>query len=175
MNTKCKIGHYKTCIDCKRGFVDDIWCGDVMCQRCLDMCWVVNDPTIIERIFNCCDYHRPHVNMHNINVEVDCNDDTTNHLKKNVDNDTFDGWKPTSSLSPNTPLTSPTSISPISPIPTSSIATNFKNTNNIQGFLPKSPQRTFNNTPSNTFSRSYKDEISTKLKEFIGKVKIKKT
>ena len=73
MNT-CKIAVYKTCASCKMGFCDNKWCGELMCQRCLDICWVLDDPILCDILFNCCDYHRPQINLNNI-TSVSYNDD----------------------------------------------------------------------------------------------------
>lgn len=74
MKKRCDYGVFKTCRDCGRSFVDDRWCGDLMCQRCLDMCWLVDDSEMIDRIFECCDLHRPFIGIHSLS------DDHVNEL-----------------------------------------------------------------------------------------------
>lgn len=81
-NQKCKIGVYKYCMDCERSFVDTVWCGDILCNRCLEMCWLVDNPEIAERILNCCDYHRPHISLSNVKS-------TNSLIKSNVISDGF--------------------------------------------------------------------------------------
>lgn len=65
-NQKCKFGVYKYCMDCERSFVDTVWCGDLLCNRCLEMCWLVDNTEIAERILGCCDYHRPYISLSNV-------------------------------------------------------------------------------------------------------------
>jgi hypothetical protein len=67
----CKIVCFKKCIDCNRSFVDNKWCGEITCQRCLDLCWVINEKHITERIFACCDYHRPQISLNNMKITFD--------------------------------------------------------------------------------------------------------
>lgn len=65
-NQKCKFGVYKHCMDCERSFIDTVWCGDILCNRCLEMCWLVDNSEIAERILGCCDYHRPYISLNNV-------------------------------------------------------------------------------------------------------------
>ena len=70
---KCKITSFKECVQCKRTFLDNKWCGEITCQRCLDLCWVIDDLYISERIFSCCDYHRPQISFNNMKITFDEN------------------------------------------------------------------------------------------------------
>ena len=65
----CDSTIYKHCKQCKQGFVDNLWCGELACQRCLDMCWIVDDREIIDRVLSCCDYHRPLIKLNNMQME----------------------------------------------------------------------------------------------------------
>lgn len=65
MNT-CKLSIYKMCASCGMGFCDNKWCGDLLCQRCLDICWILDDEQLCNILFTCCDYHRPQINFNNI-------------------------------------------------------------------------------------------------------------
>jgi hypothetical protein len=65
MNT-CKISVYKKCTSCGVGFCDNLWCGDLLCQRCLDICWILDDDDLCAILFTCCDHHRPQINFNNI-------------------------------------------------------------------------------------------------------------
>jgi len=67
----CESSRFKKCVDCKRSFIDNKWCGEIGCQRCLDLCWVINERHIAERIFNCCDYHRPQISLNNMKITFD--------------------------------------------------------------------------------------------------------
>ena len=70
MTTSCEIVTYRWCKECKKGFVDDKWCGELTCKRCLNLCWLVDDIDISNRIFSCCDYHRPQIaSMFEVNNE----------------------------------------------------------------------------------------------------------
>ena len=75
MNT-CKIAVYKTCASCKMGFCDNKWCGELMCQRCLDICWILDDSVLCDILFTCCDYHRPQINSNNI-TSISYNNENT--------------------------------------------------------------------------------------------------
>lgn len=65
-NQKCKNGVYKFCMECERSFVDTVWCGELLCNRCLEMCWLVDNVEIAERVLGCCDYHRPSIALSNV-------------------------------------------------------------------------------------------------------------
>ena len=57
----CDVVTYKWCKECKKSFVDEKWCGELVCNRCINLCWIVDDIGISNRIFECCDYHRPQI------------------------------------------------------------------------------------------------------------------
>jgi hypothetical protein len=58
MSDEC-IPCMKLCRECKRMYIATIWCGDLMCNKCLEMCWIVNDSEIMNGVFECCPSHRP--------------------------------------------------------------------------------------------------------------------
>jgi hypothetical protein len=85
---KCEITYFKKCKECNRTFIDNRWCGDITCQRCLDLCWVINDYDISERIFNCCDYHRPQISFNNMKItfeKTDITDDEQNVILADIE------------------------------------------------------------------------------------------
>ena len=84
----CETPVLKICSDekCTKHFVDIRWCGTLTCNRCLKMCWLVNDKTIIDRIFNCCDYHRPFVTLTNVRQH---SDKIKQPVKEEIENETL--------------------------------------------------------------------------------------
>jgi hypothetical protein len=85
MKGKCKYAVYKTCRDCERGFTDTRWCGELMCQRCLDLCWLIDDSDMADTIFTCCDMHRPFIGTHS--MAEDHESENTIHTKTDKTND----------------------------------------------------------------------------------------
>jgi hypothetical protein len=58
MVDKC-IPCMKKCRECKNSYITTIWCGNLLCNKCLEMCWIVNDKDIMDSMFECCPLHRP--------------------------------------------------------------------------------------------------------------------
>lgn len=61
-NIQCEK-YLKVCVesDCKVRFVSK-WCGMMHCERCLQLCWIMNESTdIMDKLFGCCPIHRPFV------------------------------------------------------------------------------------------------------------------
>ena len=65
-NNTCKISVYKKCTSCGTGFCDYTWCGELFCEKCLDICWILDDENLCSILFTCCDFHRPQINFNNI-------------------------------------------------------------------------------------------------------------
>lgn len=56
---RCKYGVIKQCQVCNERYLAIKWCGELMCQPCLEMAWLIDDDDIVELLFNCCPSHRP--------------------------------------------------------------------------------------------------------------------
>lgn len=83
-NQKCKFGVYKYCMECERSFIDTVWCGDLLCNRCLEMCWLVDNVEIAERVLGCCDYHRPSIILSNVVDRSDSHTSRSNHKDEGI-------------------------------------------------------------------------------------------
>ena len=87
MKISCKYVVIKTCPECDREFADNKWCGLFMCNRCLNMAWIIDDDEIIKKVFECCDSHRPHVGQHSmphlfVNTLDTNNTNNTNNIER---------------------------------------------------------------------------------------------
>ena len=58
MNQNC-IPSLKKCNECDESYLNVLWCGELLCEKCLDMCSIVQDSNIMNIIFQCCPKHRP--------------------------------------------------------------------------------------------------------------------
>lgn len=115
---KCKYGVVKHCAECKERFIATKWCGELTCQPCLDMAWLIDDNHITNLLFSCCPAHRPLVmdilienHPCEIHDTATAADTTGSTLKATTTTgDTYSPTKPLSSTSLSIPKSKPIPI-----------------------------------------------------------------
>ena len=152
---KCEYGVVKYCKTCGIMFVATKWCGELLCQPCLDMAWLIDDDYAVEMLFTCCPAHRPLV-MDVLIEDHPCQVNTINTINEPKDLETTKTQTllPTTSNNYNIPQSDPIeTMNPMNPIPITPISPILHTTNS--GITPEQKKT----EKQQSFVQSFQDLI----------------